>query len=268
MPVPDLAPAISVVIPALDEARELGPTLGHLFEGAGAGGRVEAIVVDGGSRDATAAIAVRSGARVLPSRRGRALQMNAGAAAARGDVLLFLHADTRLPRGWPDHVLHTLALPGVVAGAFRLRIDGAGAGLRLVEAGVALRCLALRLPYGDQALFMTRERFASVGGYRPMRRLEDLDLVARVRTRGTVALAGAPVVTSARAWARRGLVRQTLENGWLAVSYAVRGPSPFDLGEESLGDGIPLSEPSDPARVFIEPENFAQCVTPRSTPEG
>lgn len=263
---PEAAPAISVVIPALDEAGELGPTLGHLFEGADGGSRVEAIVVDGGSRDATSAIAARSGARVLSSPRGRALQMNAGAAAARGDVLLFLHADTRLPRGWPEHVMGTLALPGVVAGAFRLRIEGGGSGLRLVEAGVALRCLALRIPYGDQALFLTRADFAAVGGYRPMRRLEDLDIVARLRARGRVRLAEAPVVTSARAWARRGLVRQTLENGWLALSYAVWGPMPFDIDGSPLGDGISPSEPPDSARVFTEHENFAQCVTPRSTP--
>jgi len=184
---------ISVIIPALDEASQIGAAVGSA-RGAG----VEVLVVDGGSADRTDAAAREAGACVIQCPPGRAVQMNHGVAHSRGDVLLFLHADTTLPPGYAAMVERTLAPPGVVAGAFALRFDRDSRALRLVAWGANLRSRWRQLPYGDQALFMRRETFERVDGYRPLPVMEDYDMVRRLRRLGRVALAPAAVCTSSR----------------------------------------------------------------------
>ncbi len=196
---------ISVIIPTLNEEQQIGGTVRGLR-----GSDVEeVIVVDGGSSDDTRRIAESTGARVLCERANRGAQQNRGAGAAKGEILLFLHADTALPRGFADQVRATLARPGVSAGAFRFRLDGRGWRLRLVERAVGLRCRLLRLPYGDQALFVRRDTFQAAGRFAPIQVMEDFDLIRRLKKLGRVVLANGEAVTSARRWRREGVWRVT-----------------------------------------------------------
>lgn len=213
-------PRISVIVPTLNESANLGLALASTARG----WSVEVIVVDGGSDDGTADVARLCGARVMSAARGRARQMNAGAATASGDVLLFFHADTQLPWGFDECVRHALARPGVVAGAFEFAIDGDGAALRVVERLTNFRARRLQMPYGDQAIFLRAETFRAVGGFPEIPIMEDYELVARLRRRGKVEVVHAPAVTSARRWERVGVFRTTLLNQvmiggyWLGVS--------------------------------------------------
>ena len=211
---------ITVIIPALNEAAHLPATLDSI----GAQANTEIIVADGGSGDGTVESARRHHARVVESSPGRAVQMNAGAAAAHGEVLMFLHADTRLPAGWRDQVLRLLAMPGTVAGAFRLAFDETRLPLSLVAAGANCRSTWRQLPYGDQALFLPRKTFHAMGGFRELPVMEDYAFVRRLRKQGRIAIASTPVVTSARRCTRRGawrsvLLHQCMILGWhLGVS--------------------------------------------------
>jgi uncharacterized protein len=208
---------ISVVVPALNEASAIGETLASVRRGR----PHEIFVVDGGSSDATAAVAREAGARVVESARGRARQMNAGAARATGNVLLFLHADTTLGEGWPAAIAETLARRGVAAGAFRFRIAGSFAGKALVEHNTNLRSRRLGRPYGDQGLFVRRSTFEALGGFADLPLLEDHELVARLRRRGSIATADLPATTSGRRWKELGVVRTTLLNQWILAAYAL-----------------------------------------------
>jgi rSAM/selenodomain-associated transferase 2/rSAM/selenodomain-associated transferase 1 len=208
-------PALSVIIPALNEAGQIARSVSAPARAAA----VELIVVDGGSSDATAAIAAAAGARVLRSQPPRAVQMNAGAAAARGDILVFLHADTRLPDDFGHQVTSTLAAPGVSAGAFHLHIDATARGLRLIERAANWRAHLLQLPYGDQALFMPMGTFWELAGFRPLAIMEDFEMVRRLRRRGRVALAPGGAATSARRWRRQGILKTWLLNQALIAAY-------------------------------------------------
>ncbi len=210
-----------MVIPALDEAGTIQGALAAARHYPG----VEVIVADGGSRDGTAAVAAALGARVVTARPPRSVQMNAGAAAAGGGILLFLHADTRLPEGFPGQVRHTLASPGVAAGAFRLRIDSSAAGLRLIERVANWRSRRLQMPYGDQALFMSRDRFWDLGGFPVLSLMEDFELVRRLKRRGRIALAGGCVTTSARRWLRLGVAKTWLINQSIIAAYRLGVPT-------------------------------------------
>jgi len=208
----------------MNEAEHLSRTLAAAQTAA----RVEVIVVDGGSQDETVAVATSLGVNVIPSEPGLAGQMNQGAAAATGDLLLFLHADTRLPHRWDQWVRQTLAQPGVVAGAFGLRIDGAGAGLRWVEWGVGVRSRLFQMPYGDQAIFLTAKVFAELGGFPDLPIMEDFELVRQLQSRGRVAIAAAVVITSSRRWQKLGVFRTTLINQLVIGGYFL-GVSPAKL---------------------------------------
>ena len=197
---------LSVIVPTLDEERCLAHTLAEIGNSSGE----EILVVDGGSADATVSLAREAGARCLQSPAGRAAQMNAGAAAARGEILLFLHADTLLPSDYRHHVEAVLRRPGVVAGAFRLAFDDPRRSLRLIAAGANVRSKILQQPYGDQALFLRRETFETLGGFRELPVMEDYDFVRRLRARGRIAIAPAHVTTSSRRWLRHGVWRTTL----------------------------------------------------------
>lgn len=192
----------------------------------------DVIVVDGGSTDATVRRARKAGARVVASAKGRARQMNAGAGTARGDVLLFLHADTTLPPGFGAMIRQRLQPCAAGAqqaaplwGAF-CSIQAAGLqplAARLLRAGVELRTRLLHRPYGDQGIFVEAATFRSVGGYRSeLHLLEDVDLVARLRRRaGPPALLPAALSTSGRRWLALGLLRTTLVNQAVLLGSAL-----------------------------------------------
>ena len=212
---------VSVVIPALNEAAGIADTLAGV---ACQRPPFEVIVADGGSTDGTPEAVARAmpGARVIAPGRGRALQMNAGAREASGEILLFLHADTRLPAGALDAVREALDRPGVVGGCFRPRFVGPGAGsrwMRLWESPLWMRWW--RFAFGDRAAFCTRGAFEAAGGFRAQPLFEDLDLVRDLRARGRFVFLDLAVETSARRFGARGALRQQLRNlalwaGWNA----------------------------------------------------
>jgi rSAM/selenodomain-associated transferase 2 len=196
---------LSVVIPALDAAETLPGCLEAL------GGVEELIVVDGGSRDSTAEIGRRAGARVRHCERGRGRQLAAGAEAARGDWLLFLHADTRLASGWREAAARHMAGGPERAACFRFRLDEDAWQARLIERGVAARVRMLALPYGDQGLLISRTLYDEVGGYRPLPLMEDVDLVRRIGRR-RMSVLEADATTSAERWRRDGWLRRSARN--------------------------------------------------------
>ena len=189
---------LSVVIPTLDCAATVETAVRSAPAGA------EVLVVDGGSHDGTWEKAERAGARVLGSPRGRAVQLNRGARAAAGDVLLFLHADCRLPADAEEQVAAVLAGVGVVGGWFPLRIDAAGALFRLGERGSNRRARWLGLPYGDQAIFARRDAFFRAGGFPEEPIMEDAGFARRLRGLGGLEPARSPVTTGVEHWRRLG----------------------------------------------------------------
>lgn len=195
--------SLSVVIPALNAARTLPGCL------AGLGGVDELILVDGGSTDATVRIAEVAGARVIAPPRGRGVQLRAGGETARGEWLLFLHADTILQPGWRDVAeAHMQSRPARPA-CFRFRLDDTAWQARVIERGVSLRVRILGLPYGDQGLLVARAQYRDVGGYRSLPLMEDVDLVRRLRR---VRMIQADALTSADRWRRDGWARRSLRN--------------------------------------------------------
>ncbi len=209
--------AISLVVPALNEAGQLGITLSALDLNHG----LEVIVVDGGSSDATVAIARAAGVRTLAARPPRSVQMNAGAAAAGGDILLFLHADTRLPKNFQEQVRRTLAHPRVAAGAFHLQIDAAGKGLRIIEQAANWRSRFLQLPYGDQALFLRRDVFWESGAFLPIPIMEDFEFIRRLKRRGRIVIVPGSAVTSARRWQQIGTLKTWIVNQRVMIGYCM-----------------------------------------------
>jgi rSAM/selenodomain-associated transferase 2 len=217
---------ISVIIPALNEEAHIAATL----DAVGRSQCEEMIVVDGGRTDATVELTQKQGMTVLVSTPGRARQMNAGAARAKGGSLLFLHADTLLPLGWKQVVVRTLRTPGVAAGAFRFRIAGNFRGRSFIEWTTGIRSRWLQKPYGDQGLFVTRALFEELGGFSDIPIMEDYEILARLRRRGRIATVDAPAVTSGRRWQRLGTVRTTFRNQWMLAAYHL-GVSPEKLAK-------------------------------------
>ena len=218
---PDL---LSVVIPTFNEAHGIQSTLKQ-FESVP---DVEIIVADGGSTDATVQLAEASGAAVVKSNKGRGVQMNTGAAVSSGEMLLFLHADARLPDGFRQIIAQSLRDRADIAGAFRLQIDAPDRLLRLIEHGAYLRSRWLQLPYGDQALFMRAKTFFEMNGFRNWPLMEDYDLSQRLRKLGRIRILSESVTVSARRWQRLGIVRTTLINQLCAAGFRV-GCSPEQL---------------------------------------
>jgi len=219
---------ISIVIPVLNEANSLPKILSIRATD------IEIIIVDGGSQDETIEIAKSSGVKVLQSNPGRAIQMNAGAAIASGEILLFLHADTRLPLGFDRMIRETLsnALPsahvGVCAGAFQLKIDATLPGVRWVEWGVNLRSRYFQLPYGDQAIFLYSKTFHAIGGFPNLPIMEDFEFVRILQQKGKIAIVPHAVLTSGRRWQKLGVFRTTIVNQIVILAYLL-GVSPHRI---------------------------------------
>ena len=216
--------SISIIIPTLNEEDTIGNLLSTLQEIP----ETELLVVDGGSTDRTVALAGSMGAKVLTAGPGKASQMNAGAEAARSDILLFLHSDTILSPGFATQIVNVLQQPGVVAGAFSMAIAGRGVGLRLLEHLINFRSRALQMPYGDQALFMTTGVFSAVDRFPLLPIMEDFELVRKLRRRGKIRILPLKATTSARRWKKLGLLRTTLRNQGIIIGYFL-GVSPEKL---------------------------------------
>ena len=222
LPRPATAPAISLIVPVLDEAGTIARSLGPLQPLRGSG--IEVIVADGGSRDGTRRIVRPLCDRIVDAPRGRARQMNAGAGAARGRTFLFLHADTRLPPGWDRMVRGALGDHGPSDrewGRFDVRLDGAHPMLRVVERAMNLRSRLSGIATGDQAIFVTRDAFRAVGGFPDIALMEDVALSRALRARSRPVCLRAAVATSSRRWECNGIVRTIVLMWRLRIEYAL-----------------------------------------------
>ena len=202
--------SVTVIVPVFHDTEALTRTLDATDFG-------QAQVIVAATLEDRAALAAVRAARPdldwVEAERGRARQMNAGAAAAEGRWLIFLHADTRLPAQWREAIARADTDPDVDAGCFRFALDSASAAARAIEFGVRLRVRAFNLPYGDQAIFVRRDRFEAIGGYTDVPIMEDVDLVRRLglgRPSGWLFRSPLPAVTSARRWEQEGWIRRTV----------------------------------------------------------
>jgi rSAM/selenodomain-associated transferase 2 len=207
--------SVSIIIPVYRDADALARTLAALD----ARDAEVIVVLAEDDRSCDALRAARRDLRWTHAPRGRARQMNAGAALAGGQWLLFLHADTALPREWRASIDRAATDPRVTIGCFRFALDSRAWQARVIEAGVWIRVLLFRLPYGDQALFVPREVFQATGGYSELPIMEDVDLVRRLRRHGRLYRAPAAAVTSARRWEEDGWWRRTARHLSLIGRY-------------------------------------------------
>lgn len=223
-PSPEPAALLSVIIPTLNEERSLAGAIRSARQCPHA----QIIVADGGSMDATAAVAEDHGVKVIPCEPGRGRQLIRGVDEAAGDFLLFLHADTRLPHGYAREVSRLLSDPHCVAGAFRMTFDQVSTSLRLIEWGANLRSTRRQMPYGDQAIHLRRSTYQRIGGFRPMDAMEDFDLIRRLRRLGRVRVSPLPVVTSARKYTTRGPWRTVLRHQRMIWRWWLTEDEPAD----------------------------------------
>jgi rSAM/selenodomain-associated transferase 2 len=221
-------PDLSIVVPVLYEEDTIAGLLEHL-RGIDAEKRCEVIVVDGDPAGGTIRRIEDDRVVKMTSRQWRSRQMNAGAAAACGDTLIFLHADTRLPRNALTDIDRVLHDDRHVGGAFRLRFDSDRFIYRIMSGFVTVRSRWNRLPYGDQALFVRREFFERIGGYREVPIMEDVEFVRRIRrSGGRLKIVDSSVRTSCRRMEAEGIARRVLQNWMLTVLYNF-GVSPEKL---------------------------------------
>ncbi len=237
-----MKPEISIIIPVANEANALPKCLGPIK-----GAPNEIIVVDAGSEDGTAAVAAAAGACIIAHpERHRARQMNYGAAAARGRVLLFLHADTLLPPGALVRLLAATDRPGVVGGAFSRRYCSSSVVLAVTTRLASLRNRSLGWHLGDQALFVRREVFEKLGGYRDLAVFEDLDFSRRLRRIGKTVTLTPPVYSSARRFAQHGPLRTT----WHDLLLTYRYLSGKDLNDSTQADCQAQSDGLKPLQTY------------------
>ena len=222
-------PSLSIIIPALNEAANIAAALDALAPLRARG--AEIIVVDGGSADETMKLAAPRSDRVLVSARGRATQMNAGAVAAQGDVLLFLHADTRLPPDADQLIRVGLAQSRCGWGRFDVTIDGSHPLLRLVAAFMNARSRLTAITTGDQAMFATREAFTAAGGFPDIALMEDIEFARRLKRVSPPLCLTARVTTSGRRWEQRGVLRMIFLMWRLRLAYFF-GAKPDDLARQ------------------------------------
>jgi rSAM/selenodomain-associated transferase 2 len=228
------APAISIVVPTLNEERSIATLLSDL-RALEVGHEV--IVVDGGSSDETMKVAARLGARVLRTRRGRGAQLAAGARVAAAPLLCFLHADVRLHESARRELARVVSLPPNGAFAFRFGIDAPGWRYRFIEFGARLRMRLFALPYGDQGLVVSRADYEAAGGYHDLPLMEDVALVDALRRISAIRALGAELPVSARRWDREGPLTRMLRNWRIMLAYRL-GASPHRLAAryQPLGD--------------------------------
>ncbi len=221
---------ISIILPVLHETRRIEEAIARLRD-QDPRNEMEIIVVDGDA-DGTTIKAIRDEKVLkLTSKQGRAFQMNRGAAFARGDILLFLHADTLLPFRAPELVRAAMDDTRFVAGAFDLGFNTEHRVFRVTELYVSLRTRLTRVPFGDQAIFMRRDYFEKIGGYREIPLMEDVELMKRIRERGDkIMIIPEKVRTSPRRYEQEGIIYCTLRN-WVVQALYARGVSAERLGK-------------------------------------
>ncbi len=227
----------SVVVPVLNEAEHINTVIEHIHS-LKSEWPCEIIVVDGDPAGGTIEQINCPDVVTVVSEKGRAIQMNAGAAIAKGDILIFLHADTKLPAGAMAKVESVLQRDGYAAGAFDLGIESDDFFIKLIAAGARIRSRMSRVPYGDQAIFMRREYFEEIGGYKEIALMEDVELMRRIKDRGDeIFILKDRVKTSGRRWEKHGAFYTTLKNQVLLVLYRL-GVSPERLAKFYYGNGL------------------------------
>ncbi len=219
---------ISIVMPALHEADTINSIIGHLYDQEFCED-YEIIVVDGDPDGETISAIQHRDVKTIVSARGRARQMNAGAAIASGDILLFLHADTRLPVSGLQKISSIMEQEQYVAGAFSLRIDSSRLSLRILSSINSLRFRLTRIAYGDQAIFVRRNYFNEIGCYKDIPLMEDVELMQRIKMAGDkIAIIPDRVMTSSRRWEIEGPIYCLLRNIIILNLYYM-GASPHKL---------------------------------------
>ncbi len=210
---------ISIIIPTLNEQTNIE----HLVQNIG-NKKCEVIIVDGGSTDDTVILARKHGLKVILAEPGRAGQLNRGAAEAQGEILLFLHADTRLPDNFGAAVIRAITNEANSAGAFRLAIEDPTPAMRFISGCANLRSSLLQMPYGDQAIFVKKELFLQLGMFPELPIMEDYLFIQKAKRKGKIALVEEEVTTSARRWQRLGVWRTTVINQLIILGYYLRIP--------------------------------------------
>jgi len=224
----DMNNKISVIIPVWNEAYFINETVNNILM-LQYQGRLEIIAVDGCSKGETVREIYNESVKKLTSEKGRAKQMNKGALHADGDILLFLHADTLLPTNAFENISKVMEKGEIVAGAFDLGIRSKRPIFRLIEKSASLRSRITRLPYGDQAIFIRKDYFRAIGGFREMPLMEDVDLMRRIRNKGgSISIISEKVNTSARRWEEEGILFCTLRN-WTLITLYFLGIPPEKL---------------------------------------
>jgi rSAM/selenodomain-associated transferase 2 len=212
---------LCVVVPMLNEGSAIRETLNALRRGAP---NAEIVVVDGGSVDQSVDMAGKLADRVIAASRGRARQMNAGAALGSGEILAFVHADTRVPSSFEKDILDAVGESGVVGGRFDIELDDPSFAYRLIGDLISLRSRITKTATGDQAIFVRRSVFEALGGFPDLDLCEDLDFSRRLKRTGQVACLHSRVTTSARRWRRDGLARTVLRMWAIRALYLLGVP--------------------------------------------
>jgi uncharacterized protein len=209
---------IAVIIPTLNEAAALPDTLASIGVGC------EIWIADGGSDDASCAVAQQAGAQIVRCAPPRAQQLNAAVCQTQADILVFLHADTQLPKGWQSEILSILQLPNVILGAFSLSINHSTAGETFIAKAANWRSRVRQLPYGDQGLFLYRRHFEALGGFPAVPIMDDYIFVKAAQKAGRIVTSPLAVTTSNRRWRKLGVWRTTVRNFWVVLGYRIGVP--------------------------------------------
>jgi rSAM/selenodomain-associated transferase 2 len=218
----------SIIIPALNEAVTINGLISHL-RGLQQAAKAEIIIVDGSDDGDTAGAVNHESVRCINSQRGRAIQMNTGAQIAQGDILIFLHADTRLPQDALILIDRAIGQDGVVGGAFDLAIQSNRKSLKIIGKVASRRSRMTRIPYGDQAIFIRRDYFRNLGGYPEVPLMEDVALMRIIKRRGDrIHIIPRCVGTSPRRWEKEGILYTTIRN-WTLISLYFLGIPPETL---------------------------------------
>ncbi|MCK5235560.1 MAG: TIGR04283 family arsenosugar biosynthesis glycosyltransferase [Deltaproteobacteria bacterium] len=218
--------SVTVIIPTLNEEEFIGEAIKSIAHGDDT--NHEVIVSDGGSVDNTRGVAKELGAKVVDAQKGRGTQMDIGAEGARGEVLVFLHADCRLPEGWYEEVISALSNKKIVGGAFSFRLSSSSFYAPFVALGVSIRSRLFGLPFGDQALFLRSESFKELGGFNGLKLMEDVEIIRKLKKHGKIVILDSCVHVSSRRWGRLGflsMVKVSARNWGMLFLYYLGIPS-------------------------------------------